>query len=32
MLNIPAAQQQNYLRDEIERWVGAVNRYNVTAD
>lgn len=32
MLNIPAAQQQNYLRDEIDRWVGAVNRYNVTAE
>ncbi|WP_408595734.1 Bug family tripartite tricarboxylate transporter substrate binding protein [Limnohabitans sp.] len=32
MLNIPAAQQQNYLRDEIDRWVSAVNRYNVTAD
>ena len=32
MLNIPAAQQQNYLRDEIERWVGAVQRYNVTAE
>ena len=32
MLNIPAAQQQNYLLDEIDRWVSAVNRYNVTAD
>ena len=32
MLNIAAAQQQNYLRDEIERWVGAVHRYKVVAE
>jgi tripartite-type tricarboxylate transporter receptor subunit TctC len=32
MLNIPPAQQQAYLRDEIERWVSAVNRYKVIAD
>lgn len=32
MLNIPAAQQQAFLRYEIERWVGAANRYKVTAD
>lgn len=32
LLNIPAAQQQTFLRDEIERWVGAANRYKVTAD
>ena len=32
MLNVPAAQQQAFLRDEIERWVGAAQRYKVTAD
>jgi len=32
LLNIPPAQQQAFLLDEIERWVGAVNRYKVTAD
>ncbi len=32
LLNIPPAQQQAFLRDEIERWVGAVNRYKVSAD
>jgi tripartite-type tricarboxylate transporter receptor subunit TctC len=32
MLNIPPAQQQAYLREEIERWVSAVNRYKVVAE
>jgi len=32
MLNVPPAQQQAFLRDEIERWVGAAQRYKVTAD
>lgn len=32
LLNIPPAQQQAFLRDEIELWVGAANRYKVTAD
>jgi tripartite-type tricarboxylate transporter receptor subunit TctC len=32
MLNIPPAQQQNYLREEIERWVSAVNRYKVAVE
>jgi tripartite-type tricarboxylate transporter receptor subunit TctC len=32
MLNVAAAQQEAFLRNEIERWVGAVNRYKVTAD
>lgn len=32
LLNIPPAQQQGFLRDEIERWVGAVNRYKVSAE
>lgn len=31
-LNIPPAQQQAFLRDELERWVAAVNRHKVTAD
>ena len=32
MLNVAPAQQEAFLRNEIERWVGAVNRYKVTAD
>jgi tripartite-type tricarboxylate transporter receptor subunit TctC len=32
MLNVPAGQQQSFLRDEIERWVGAVQRFKVMAD
>ena len=32
LLNVAAAQQEAFLRNEIERWVGAVNRYKVTAD
>lgn len=32
LLNIAPAQQQAFLRDEIERWVGAAQRYKVTAD
>lgn len=32
MLNVAAAKQEAFLRNEIERWVGAVNRYKVTAD
>lgn len=32
MLNVPPAQQQAFLREEIERWVGAAQRYKVTAD
>ena len=32
LLNIPPAQQQAFLQDEIERWVGSVQTYNVTAD
>ena len=32
LLNIAAAQQQAFLRDEIDRWVGAAQRYKVTAD
>jgi len=32
LLNIPPAQQQAFLQDEIERWVGSVQKYNVTAD
>ena len=32
MLNVPPAQQQTFLREEIERWVGAAQRYKVTAD
>lgn len=32
MLNVAPAQQEAFLRSEIERWVGAVNRYKVTAD
>ena len=32
ILNVPSAQQQSYLREEIERWVGAVQRYKVVAD
>ena len=32
LLNIPPAQQQAFLQDEIERWVGSVQKYNITAD
>ena len=32
MLNVPPGQQQAFLRDEIDRWVGAVQRFKVTAD
>lgn len=32
LLNIAPAQQQAFLRDEIDRWVGAAQRYKVTAD
>jgi hypothetical protein len=32
LLNIAPAQQQAFLQDEIERWVGSVQKYNVTAD
>jgi tripartite-type tricarboxylate transporter receptor subunit TctC len=32
LLNIAPAQQQAFLREEIDRWVGAVQRYKVTAD
>lgn len=32
MLNVAPAQQEAFLRSEIERWVGAVNRYKVTVD
>ena len=32
MLNIAPAQQQAFLREEIDRWVGAVSRYKVSAD
>jgi tripartite-type tricarboxylate transporter receptor subunit TctC len=32
LLNVPPAQQQAFLREEIERWVGAAQRYKVTAD
>lgn len=32
LLNIAPSQQQGFLRDEIERWVGAAQRYKVTAD
>jgi tripartite-type tricarboxylate transporter receptor subunit TctC len=32
MLNVLPAQQQTFLREEIERWVGAAQRYKVTAD
>jgi tripartite-type tricarboxylate transporter receptor subunit TctC len=32
LLNIPPTQQQAFLREEIERWVGAAQRYKVTAD
>ena len=32
MLNIAPAQQQTFLREEIDRWVGSVSRYKVSAD
>jgi tripartite-type tricarboxylate transporter receptor subunit TctC len=32
MLNVPAAQQQQFLHDEIERWVGAVGKYGVALE
>jgi tripartite-type tricarboxylate transporter receptor subunit TctC len=32
LLNIAPAQQQAFLREEIDRWVGAAQRYKVTAD
>ncbi len=31
-LNVPAAQQQAFLHDELARWVGAVNKYGVALD
>ena len=31
-LNVPAAQQQTFLHDELARWVGAVNKYGVALD
>jgi tripartite-type tricarboxylate transporter receptor subunit TctC len=32
LLNIAPAQQQAFLQEEIERWVGSVQKYTVTAD
>jgi tripartite-type tricarboxylate transporter receptor subunit TctC len=32
LLNIAPGQQQAFLQEEIERWVGSVQKYNVTAD
>jgi tripartite-type tricarboxylate transporter receptor subunit TctC len=32
MLNVPAGQQQAFLKEEIDRWVGAVQRFKVTVD
>ena len=32
MLNVAPAQQQTFLREEIDRWVGSVSRYKVSAD
>ena len=31
-LNVPAAQQQAFLHEELARWVGAVNKYGVALD
>jgi tripartite-type tricarboxylate transporter receptor subunit TctC len=32
MVNINPSQQQAFLKEEVERWVGMVTRYKVTAD
>ena len=32
ILNISPNQQQAFLKEEVERWVGSVARYKVTAD
>ena len=32
LLNIAPAQQQAFLQDEIERWVGSVQKFGITAD
>lgn len=32
LLNIAPGQQQAFLKEEIDRWVGAAQRYKVTAD
>lgn len=32
ILNIPSQDQQQYLRDEINKWVALVNKYNIKAE